>query len=340
MPIHDPVPARPIPVICDRCRAEGCSGADPFAAFGDLLDFDPVPRRNARADGWDAEVQRAYIAALSLTGSDRAACRAVGKSAFGVTQLLAHPDSASFAAARDEALAIAADERSRRLAEGLQAIAAEQAGWRPADPPWSRGARGPGRPPAAPALPGPARREAGAGRTEAEEEEDVQALRERFERLVNLYLIKVESEREARLAGRIVAADFYLRQLTCMEVMVDLADVRGGFRALEEARRHGLHPVEIAETPFSRILGIARREKWAELGEPPRPEHPPRRYLVPHGEVMIEPRESIDGRAPGTFREKEAARDERYRADARAQLEWEAQARRDYERRRDSGAAS
>ena len=104
------------------------------------------------------------------------------------------------------------------------------------------------------------------------------------------------------------------------------------------SRRHGLHPVEIAETPFSRILGIARREKWEELGEPPRPEHPPRRYLVPHGEVMIEPRESIDGRAPGTFREKEAARDERYRADARAQLEWEAQARRDYERRRDSGA--
>jgi hypothetical protein len=55
----------PLPVICDRCRAEGLAGEDPFEAFGALLDFDPVPRRAHRADGWDAEVQRAYIAALS-----------------------------------------------------------------------------------------------------------------------------------------------------------------------------------------------------------------------------------------------------------------------------------
>jgi hypothetical protein len=130
-----------IPVLCDRCRAEGRAGEDPFAAFGALLDFDPVPRRTNRADGWDSEVQRAYIAALSLTGSDRAACRAVGRSAFGVTQLLAHEGSESFAAAREEALAIAADARRLRLAEGVRAVAAEQAGWRPPDPPWSRTCR-------------------------------------------------------------------------------------------------------------------------------------------------------------------------------------------------------
>jgi hypothetical protein len=69
----------PIPVVCDRCRAEGLAGDDPFEAFGDLLDFEPVPRRKARADGWDAECQRAFVAALSLTGSVRAAARAVGK---------------------------------------------------------------------------------------------------------------------------------------------------------------------------------------------------------------------------------------------------------------------
>ena len=114
-----PAPA-PIPVVCDRCRAEGLSGADPFAAFGALLDFDPVPRRKTRPDGWDHECQRAFIAALSLTGSVRAACRAVGKSAFGAERLREAEGGESFAAAWEEAEAIAGDERSRRLAEGVE----------------------------------------------------------------------------------------------------------------------------------------------------------------------------------------------------------------------------
>jgi hypothetical protein len=41
---------RPIFVVCDRCRAEGHSGEDPFQAFGALLDFDPVPRRRLIVD--------------------------------------------------------------------------------------------------------------------------------------------------------------------------------------------------------------------------------------------------------------------------------------------------
>src|SRR3954452_22843882 len=130
----------PIPVLCDRCAASGLAGEDPFEAFGALLDFEPVPRRAKRADGWDAEVQRAFIAALSLTGSDRAACRAVGRPPYGVTQLLAHEGGDGFRAAYDEAMAMAADERSRRLAEGLRAVAAERSGWAPPDPPWSRAA--------------------------------------------------------------------------------------------------------------------------------------------------------------------------------------------------------
>lgn len=81
---------KPLHVVCDRCRAEGLAGEDPFQAFGALIDFEPVPRRTKRADGWDPEVQRAFIAALSLTGSDRAAARAVGKSAYGVSQLIEH----------------------------------------------------------------------------------------------------------------------------------------------------------------------------------------------------------------------------------------------------------
>ena len=43
---------RPFPVLCDRCRAEGLAGEAVFAGLaglGDLLDFEPVPRRVERA---------------------------------------------------------------------------------------------------------------------------------------------------------------------------------------------------------------------------------------------------------------------------------------------------
>jgi len=61
-----------IPVICDRCRAEGHAGEDPFAAIADLLEFEPVKRR-AHVNNWTAEHQRALIAALATTGSPRQA---------------------------------------------------------------------------------------------------------------------------------------------------------------------------------------------------------------------------------------------------------------------------
>ena len=96
--------------------------------------------------------------------------------------------------------------------------------------------------------------------------------------------------------------------------------------------------VEIAETDFSRLLDWARRDRWAELAEPDRPEHPPRRYLVEADGVMLEPLEYTDGRLPQSREEQQAAFEERHREDAKAQVEWEAEARRDYESRRDSVA--
>ena len=77
-----------IPVICDRCRSTGFSGEGDFSHLGDLLDFTPVPRKIDRADGWTAERQRAFIAALSATGSKRQAAQAIGMAAFGIDQLL------------------------------------------------------------------------------------------------------------------------------------------------------------------------------------------------------------------------------------------------------------
>jgi hypothetical protein len=55
----------------------GLAGEDPFEAFGALLDFDPVPRKTNRTDGWDSGTQRAFIAILSLLGSEGRSARAV-----------------------------------------------------------------------------------------------------------------------------------------------------------------------------------------------------------------------------------------------------------------------
>ena len=96
------------------------------------------------------------------------------------------------------------------------------------------------------------------------------------------FMRKVAAEREARLSGEIVAADFYLRQITFLEVMFDLTASRLGWSpndALAELRRgeHGL--VDIATTPFAEWLDASRRVWWADEGEPERPPHPDTRFL-------------------------------------------------------------
>ena len=115
-----------IPVICDRCRATGSSGAGDFAHLGDLLDFTPVVRRQ-RVDGWSHDKQRAFIAALSATGSKRQAALAIGMAPFGVDQLLKASDAASFKAAFERAMAIAAQAGSMKIAQGVADAAARNA---------------------------------------------------------------------------------------------------------------------------------------------------------------------------------------------------------------------
>ena len=114
----------PIPVICELCRAEGQAGADPFAHLADLLSFTPVPRR-AHANGWSPELQRAFVAALVVTGSPARAARAIGRHAFGAQQLRKARGGASFAAAWDAALDLARERELAGLREGLTELAAE-----------------------------------------------------------------------------------------------------------------------------------------------------------------------------------------------------------------------
>jgi hypothetical protein len=300
-----------IPVICDRCRAEGFGHSEEFADFGDLLDFEPVPRR-PRADGWSPEVQRAFIAALALTGSDRQAARAVGKAQYGVEQLKNAKANEGFMAAHARAIAMAADDKSRRLAAGVHAVTAPSANWRPPDPAWANAATRGHRPLARAALP-------------AEDKMTDEQKLAWIEKLVCKYLLKVRHERKARLAGRVVEADFYVRQLTYIEVSLDLIGT-DGFEVFRNFRAGNHHILEIAETPFSRILGEARRAAWTEQGEPPRPEHPPRRYLTDNGRFSTEPLETISGGPPEHRESQQATFEERHRRDAQAQLAWEAAA--------------
>jgi hypothetical protein len=116
-----------IPVICDRCRATGFAGEADFSHLGDLLEFEPVPRQVERADGGSAEKQRAFIAAVSATGSKRQAAKAVGMAAYGIDQMLKSKGNESFKAAYERAMAIARQNGSLRIASGLADVAARKA---------------------------------------------------------------------------------------------------------------------------------------------------------------------------------------------------------------------
>jgi hypothetical protein len=114
-----------IPVICDRCRAEGTAGDDPFTAIRDLLTFEPVSRR-AHVNNWTAEHQRAFVAALAMTGSPRQAARALGRHAFGAEQLRSAKGGKSFAEAWDAALELYRERELFRIKDNLAGLAEQQ----------------------------------------------------------------------------------------------------------------------------------------------------------------------------------------------------------------------
>jgi len=72
----------------------------------DLTDFAPAPAR-FRHDGWTAERQRAFIAALSEYGCVSDACQAVGINARSAYKLRRRPGAEAFDAAWDQALVVA-----------------------------------------------------------------------------------------------------------------------------------------------------------------------------------------------------------------------------------------
>jgi hypothetical protein len=103
----------PIPVICDKCSAEGAAGDEAFADIPYLLAFEPVPRP-AHDRLWDAPTQRAFVAALAVTGSVERAARSIKRQAFAVEKLRKSRGSREFNEACEAALDVA---RQRELAK-------------------------------------------------------------------------------------------------------------------------------------------------------------------------------------------------------------------------------
>jgi len=291
--------------------------ADPEIA--PLLRFDPVVRKIRRPDGWTPELQRELIARLAATGTIQAAVWQMGKHATGAEALYKMPTADSFRASWDAAVIIG------RRRNGLDS-----------HPPYAgpvpgitrRGQKSPSPLGEDAAFRSSGRRAAalhGEGDDQPDmSDEDKIAL---IEGLFYKWLGKVEQEREARLAGEVVAADFYLRQVTFFEVAFDLMTEgfgQDGWQVLSELRRDGHHMTQIAATPMSQMLDAKRRELWAAMSDPERPEHPPARYLLSKLNYSLEPLEYEQGGEEGAERKRRYAA--QHAADAEAQAEWEAKA--------------
>jgi len=239
-----------IPVICDRCRDEGTAGDDPFAQIRDLLEFEPVPRR-AHVNGWTPELQRAFIAALALTGSPNQAARTLGRWASGAEQLRKGKGGRSFADAWQSALELHREREFFRIKDSLAALAEQQAE-RDEIPLAATHLK---------ALPPPSRIEPP---DLWPEDYEPPVAKELTDALFAKFILKLRSERKARLAGRIAEADFYLRQISFFEVALELVN-EDTFIAFQDLRRGDFHLVDIAETDGTRCLDRLRRRTWLEL---------------------------------------------------------------------------
>lgn len=280
------------PVICDRCRAEGLSGLGSFSEMKPLLDFKPVPRR-PRVDGWTPKRQRAFVAALAETGAVSQAAAAVNMSPEGAYYLRRQPGAEEFSAAWDAALDCGADiVDGNALERSIHGVPV----------PIFHGGKQVGERRVfnerltmfllqhrKPKQYGHARKGNHSAddldRAEKIREQLGTGLQERQERLILLYFGRIAMERRNRLAGNIIAADFYLRQLTHMEVLLEVGDGVQLLLYLAEGRIAAapadFDPEPLYATELTERLDAGRREAWAEAGEPDRPVHPGNRHAFP-----------------------------------------------------------
>ncbi len=313
-------------------------------------DFTPVPRKY-RYDGWTPDRQRAFIAALAETGSVKAAAKRINMSSEGAYFLRRQPGADSFRAAWEAALDHGVqrllDTAIDRALEGVPVpvfYQGEQCGERRAyndrllmfilrhhlsgkegGPGLSLGKRSRESIEREAAALCPACREGG----EAEAATDA-ALRdpeapltpgivETLDRIFEQYLAKVRNERQLRCEGDIVGADYAVRQLTHIELILTAGGMTEKliqFWTNCPAGEWGGEKYFACEV--SKTLDDLRRKAWAAEGEPVRPP-------LPHYE--IDPGVHV---YPGpNWEERNRARLDAERRMALAQTEWEAAQRED-----------
>jgi len=274
-----------------------------------LLHFEPVVRKCVRHDGWLAERQRDFIVALTVLGHAEQAAIAVGGTMSGAYKLRSADGGEGFARSWDSALALHL-RRNPRLKKG-------------------RPSRGEiesevGRKPWPAAVPGAAAAPSRDGRLRhAPQGPPEMTPREFLGELSRRYLIKLRQEREARLEGRIVEADFYVRQLAWIEIVADLGG--NAQELLEALERGGVDAIHIAATPMSAYLEKLRRLYWKEKGEADRPPAPP---IGEQGAGFgTGPDHAYRPGRDGEFAAWQARREEQRRLAAEAQQAWEEKAR-------------
>ena len=282
----------------DPTDLDTLAGGDPEIRA--LLDFPPVLRRTKRHDGWSEQNQRRFIAGLVECGDYERAAQAVGRTGSGAYKLRRAEGSGPFREAWDKAIELYHRRNPNVVPIGRPtrgAIAAAAAGKPPEG--W------------------------------VDPSEYYLSPKEFADGILKKYLLKLHQERAARLAGRIVEADFYVRQLTWLEVAIDLGG--NAIELLEELKRGGTPVGNIVATPMSVLLDSVRRAYWAEKNEPDRP---PLGDLGHHdGEISTgQPSESqYWPERDGTFQQWQSGPSEAQRLAAEAQRAWEEKARADAE---------
>lgn len=266
-----------------------------------LLQFEPVVRKCVRHDGWLAERQREFIVALTVLGHAEQAAIAVGGTMSGAYKLRSADGGEGFAAAWDSALALHLRRNPRPEPRGRPSRGELQSGTgRQAWP-----AHGAPQPQPAP-EPGPGE------------------VSQFYEDVFSLYQLKLREERKCRLEGRIVAADFAIRQATWLELVLCLGGKAMDVLKHIKAGDHDL--LDVVSNPMSGLLAEVRREYWLEKGEADRPPPPP---LGRHDGSFARGPETEYMNEPGgpDFQTWAREQDEEARLAAEAQREWEAKAR-------------
>lgn len=295
-------------------------GPEPDPEIEALLDFPPVVRKCLRHDGWTPAKQREFIRALVVLGHAEQAAIAVDGTMSGAYKLRTAAGGGPFAAAWDSALVLHLRRNPRPEPKGRPSRGEIQSGV--GRKPWPANDTGP----CSPEFESP--------------EAEKRAEDEIFEQIVRQYWLKVQAERKARREGRIVAADFYVRQLTYIEIVLEA----GGHahEVLKDVQLGGRWVGDLVATPMSLLLDYARRLVWKEGGEPERPPLPP---LGRHDDrtAIGEPSDSEYRAArDGDYQSWVSRQAERVAIAREAQRAWEEKARAEAEAwaKREAGEAS